>query len=88
MAKAQATQDIYQFQVILGRDPDTGQVTAEVPALDIADYGIDSQETLDRLQEMLAFHLECLLSECKPIPRDDGEQEGFYLRVRLPIGAS
>ena len=82
------TKEIHQYRVTFKRDPETGQTVAQVPALNIADHGIDTEEALDRLRDMLVFHLECLASEGKPIPRDDGEQEGVYLRVRLPVGAS
>ena len=80
--------EFHQFQVIVQRDHKTGQVVAEVPALDIADFGIDSQEALDRLREMLTFHLECLVSEGKPVPLEEPQAEGLYLRVRLPVGAT
>ena len=82
------TQDLYQFRVTLSRDAKTGQTIVQVPALDIADYGMDSPEALSRLQEMLAFHLECLISEGKSVPRDEGQEDGLYLQVRLPVGAS
>ena len=88
MASKLRSEDLYQFQVILNRDPETGQTVAHLPALDITDHGVDTEEALDRLKDMLVFHLDCLASEGKPIPHDDGEQEGFYLRVRLPVGAS
>ena len=87
MANEVNTQSLYQFRITIYRDPDTGQTVAQVPALDIADYGIDSQEALNRLKNMLVFHLECLVSEGKAIPSDKDEEEGFYLRVRLPAGA-
>ena len=79
---------LYQFKVVLSRDPETRQTVAHVPALDIADYGIDSEEALSRLQDMLVFHLECLVSEGKAVPREEGQEEGLYLQVRLPVGAS
>ena len=60
--------DSYEFYVTLARDPGTKQTVASVPALGIADYGIDSEEALLRLREMLAFYLECLLAEDKAIP--------------------
>ncbi len=82
------TQELYQYRVIFYPDPETGQTVVQVPALDIADYGVDSQEALHRLREMLVFHLESLISEGKSIPRDEGQEEGFYLQVRLPVGAS
>ena len=71
------TQDLYQFKVVLSRDPKTRQTVAHVPALDIADYGIDSEEALNSLRDMLVFHLECLVSEGKAVPRDEGQEEGL-----------
>lgn len=58
----------HQFLVKLYKDTETRQIVAEVPALSIADYGVDSSEALVRLQEMVHFHLECLVEEGKPIP--------------------
>jgi len=78
----------YQYHITLTRDPETGQTVAHVPALGIADYGIDTQEALTSLQEMLAFHVECLASEGRAIPREEHQGDGLYMRVRLPVGAS
>ncbi len=79
--------DLYEFHVKVWRDQDSQQVIAEVPTLDLADYGADTPEALSHLQEMVAFHLECLLKEGKPIPREQ-DGEGLFLRVRLPAHAS
>jgi predicted RNase H-like HicB family nuclease len=72
---------VYEFQVRLTKDKDTGQVVAEVPTLDIADYGADSQQALRLLRKMVAFHLESLMDEGKPIPPEKRAGEGLYLRV-------
>jgi predicted RNase H-like HicB family nuclease len=72
----------YEFQVRLTKDKDTGQGVAEVPALDIADYGADSQQALQRLKKMVVFHLESLMDEGKPIPPEKRVGEGLYLRVK------
>jgi predicted RNase H-like HicB family nuclease len=74
----------YQFRVRLLKDKATGQIVAEVPALDISDYGLDSQKALRRLKEMVTFHLECLVAEGKPVPSEKKDGEGFYLKVRYP----
>lgn len=71
----------YEFQVRVTKDKDTGQVVAEVPTLDIADYGADSQEAFQHLRKMVAFHLESLIDEGKPIPSEKRAGEGLYLRV-------
>jgi predicted RNase H-like HicB family nuclease len=73
---------------LVSKDPETGSVVAEIPILHIADFGADVPEALERLQGMLAFHLDCLQEEGKPIPAEEGEEEGFYLRVRIPAHAA
>jgi len=72
------------YQVVFTRDPATASVVAEIPALQIADFGVDVPEALDRLQAMATFHLDCLVQEGKPIPTEEREEAGFYLRVKLP----
>ena len=37
--------------------------------MDIADYGTDALEALSSVQEMIAFHLECLMLEGMTVPR-------------------
>jgi hypothetical protein len=49
-----------QYRVVVKKDPETGSVVAEIPALQLADYGGDVPEALERLQAMLTFHLDCL----------------------------
>ena len=36
--------------------------------MDIADCGVDASVALRSVQEMIAFHLECLILEGKPVP--------------------
>ena len=76
------------YRVLLTKDPETGQVVAEIPTLKIADFGADVPEALDQLRAMLAFHIECLREEGKAIPAEEGEDEGLYLRVKLPPHAA
>jgi predicted RNase H-like HicB family nuclease len=76
------------YHVFVSRDTETGHVVAEIPALQITDYGIDLPEALSRLEEMLRFHLECLQAEGKPIPEERCIEEGFYLRMKLPADAA
>lgn len=76
------------YQVVFTRDPDTASVVAEIPALQIADFGGDVPEALERLQAMATFHLDCLVQEGKPIPTEEREEAGFYLRVTLPPHAA
>ena len=77
-----------EYQVRLVKDKETDQIVAEIPTLDISDYGPDSQEALQRLTRMVAFHLECLLAEGKPIPREKSTAQGLYMKVKRPVSAS
>lgn len=77
-----------QYHVVFTRDPETASVVAEIPALQIADFGVDVPEALDRLQAMVTFHLGCLRQEGKLIPIEEGDDAGFYLRVKLPPDAA
>ncbi len=76
------------YHVVFTRDPETASVVAEIPALQIADFGADVPEALERLQAMATFHLDCLVQEGKPIPTEEREEAGFYLRVMLPPHAA
>lgn len=82
------TEYLYRYRVVLSYDSETGQTIAEVPALDIVDCGADASEALSSVQEMIAFHLECLILEGKPVPSEESHEEDLYLQVRLPIGVS
>ncbi len=77
-----------QYQVVFTRDLETASVVAEVPALQLADFGVDVPEALDRVQAMVTFHLGCLVQEGKRVPTDRAEEARFYLRVPLPPDAA
>ena len=66
--------DILQYRVLVTKDPETGSVVTEVPALGIADQGADVPEALANIKAMIAFHVECLREEGKPIPSDVGAE--------------
>jgi predicted RNase H-like HicB family nuclease len=76
------------YRVVFTRDPETTSVVAEIPALQLADFGADVPEALERLQAMASFHLDCLVQEGKPIPIEEWEEAGFYLRVTPPPNAA
>ena len=76
------------YHVVFTRDPETTTVVAEIPALRFADFGADVPEALERLQAMASFHLDCLVQEGKPIPIEEWEEAGFYLRVMPPPHAA
>ena len=73
-----------EYPVMVSKDPATGCVVAEVPALGIADSGADVPEALANIKAMVAFHLECLREEGKPIPADESGAEGVHLHVKIP----
>ena len=77
-----------QYRVVITKDPETGSVVAEVPALGIADQGADVQEALTNIRAMVAFHVECLHEEGAPIPPGEEGEEGFYVHVKLPAHAA
>jgi len=74
-------QEIFDYHVVFTRDPETASVVAEIPTLQLADFGADLPEALERLQAMASFHLNCLAQEGKPIPIEDTKGAGFYLHV-------
>jgi hypothetical protein len=76
------------YHVAFSRAAETDRVVAEVPTLDLADYGVDVPEALDRLQAMVTFHPDCLVQEGKPIPAERREDAGFYLRAMPPPHAA
>ena len=76
------------YHVVFTRDPETTSVTAEIPTLQIADFGADIPEALERLQAMVTFHLDCLVQEGKPIPTEEKQEAGLYLRVKPPPDAA
>lgn len=58
------------YRVLVTKDPETGSVVAEIPALHIPDFGVDVPEALERLRAMRTFHLDCLREEGRPILAD------------------
>ncbi|MBI4634941.1 MAG: hypothetical protein HY727_01200 [Candidatus Rokubacteria bacterium] len=77
-----------EYQVVFSRDAETGRIVAEIPALDLGDFGADVPEALERLQAAVTFHLDCLREEGKAIPTEDAADAGLYLRVKLPPRAA
>jgi len=77
-----------QYHIVFTRDPETAMVVAQIPALQLADFGADLPEVLERLQAMVSFHLDCLVEEGQPIPTEELEEAGLYLRVTLPLRAA
>jgi predicted RNase H-like HicB family nuclease len=76
------------YRVAVSKDPETGAVVAEIPALGVADQGADVPEALANIKAMVAFHVACLQEEGEPIPRCEDAEEGLYVHVRLPARAA
>jgi predicted RNase H-like HicB family nuclease len=76
-----------QYRVKLSRDKATGLIVAEVPTLGIADDGIDHDEALRNIRQMITFHLSCLGEEGKLVPLEKRTGEGVYVRIRAPARA-
>ncbi len=62
----------YEYRILITPDIRTGSgergFTALVPALGIATGGDSVEEAFRNIQEMIAFHLECLRKEKQPLP--------------------
>ena len=77
-----------EYRIKFVKDKKTGQITALVPTLGIADYGDNDSEALKNVRDMITFHIECLIEEGKPIPEEKSNSEGVYLRVKCPARAA
>lgn len=65
---------ILNYRVILEKETANNGETAYVsyvPSLGISDYGDTVEETLNRTEELIRFHLECLIEEGERIPLPD-----------------
>jgi predicted RNase H-like HicB family nuclease len=68
-------QTSFTYTAVYERDPETGEICACVPALDLGTHGPTLQEARVRLREALELHLEGLIEEQLPIPGDVLEVE-------------
>ncbi len=74
-------QELLNYHVVFTRDSETAAVVAELPTLQLAEFGADLPEALERLQAMASFHLDCLAEEGKAIPLEKTRGAGFYLHL-------
>lgn len=79
--------DFAEYRVCLSRDEDTGLVVADIPVLGIADDGPDAPAALDSVREMALFHIEGLIEDGKEVPLEARQEEGIFIRIRLPARA-
>ncbi len=76
-----------EYRVCLFRDEETDLIVADVPTLGIADDGPDAPSALDSVREMALFHIEGLIEEGKEVPVEACQEEGIFIRIRLPARA-
>lgn len=60
----------FTYTAVYDHDPETGQICASVPALDLGSHGSTLEQARAMIREALALHLEGLLEENMPLPRD------------------
>lgn len=72
-----------QYKVEVSWNEETQRAVARIPTLAISDEGPDGIVAIESLRSTLAFHLQRLLDEGKPLPESD-EGSGAFLRVLRP----
>ena len=78
------------YRIVITPDTRTGSgdpgFTALVPALGIATGGDSVEEALRNVQEMIAFHLECLRREKQSLPMEQPVADFITTaRVAVPV---
>ena len=81
-------QELFEYKVVLSRDEETENFDVKVPALGIADFGSTVEEALQHIQDMIIFHLECLVEEGESIPKEKPGGDGLFIRVKAPVHAA
>ena len=78
------------YRIVITPDVRTGSgercFTAFVPVLGIATDGDSVEEALQNIQEMIAFHLECLRKEKQPLPVEQPTAD-FITTARVAVPA-
>lgn len=86
----QRRQRYFEYRIVITPDTRTGSgergFTALVPALGIATDGDSVEEALRHIQEMIAFHLECLRKEKQPLPVEQPTAD-FITTARVAMPA-
>lgn len=79
-----------EYRTVITPDTRTGSgercFTASVPALGIATDGDSVEEAFQNVQEMIAFHLECLHKEKQPLPVEQPTTD-FITTARVAVPA-
>lgn len=86
----QRQQKYLDYRIVITPDTRTGSgqhcFTAFVPTLGIATDGDSVEEALRNVQEMIAFHLECLRREKQPLPVEQPMTD-FITTARVAVPA-
>ncbi len=80
----------YEYRILITPDTRTGSgeqcFTAFVPVLGIATSGESVEEAFQNIQEMIAFHLESLRKEKRPLPVEYPTAD-FITTARVAVSA-
>jgi len=86
----QRSKRYYEYRILITPDTRTGSgehgFTALVPALGIATGGDSVEEAFQGIQEMIAFHLESLRKEKRPLPVEYPTAD-FITTARVAVSA-
>lgn len=74
----------FTYTVVYERDPETGDICASVPALDLATHGPSLADARAMIREALELHLEGLSEENMPIPADVMQVEPITVEITTP----
>ncbi|MBI5788963.1 MAG: type II toxin-antitoxin system HicB family antitoxin [Candidatus Schekmanbacteria bacterium] len=77
-----------EYKVVYSFDKETGQVCAEVPALNhIADFGKDFKEAEKNITKAVELYLEHLQEKKQQFPKERARQ-GTFIRLQLAQAAA
>lgn len=86
----QRTKKHLEYKILITPDTRTGSrercFTAYVPVLGIATSGGTVEETFVNVKGLIAFHLESLRKEGRPLPLEDTSNE-FVATARIAVPA-
>jgi predicted RNase H-like HicB family nuclease len=77
-------QQTFTYTVVYERDPESGEICASVPALDLATHGPTLADARAMMREALELHLEGMADENMPIPPDVIQVEQIAVEVPTP----
>ena len=80
--------NILNYRIIIEPDKRTGTneagYAAYCPTLGLSDGGDTIEEAIANIKKLIEFHLDSLIKEKQPIPRDSDEEIVVMAKVRIP----